>query len=217
MLALVVGLAVSGCSSHPGDAAVVGSDTISQGHLDRSARALCAVQAASAQSSGQQVPGRTARQSALALLLDGSLSTQYGASVGISPDQAQLSAALAGYQTTVDQVAASQRSAFTDLLRSYVEGQLVLVTAGRRALVAQGTRRPTGEQAVAAGTQLRDAWAAKHGKVVVDPRYGSFANGRLVPASGSLSVPVSSSATAGAQGQPSASWVSALPANLKCT
>jgi hypothetical protein len=217
MLAVVVGLSLSACSSHPGDAAVVGSESISQGHLDRAARALCAVQAASAQSGGQQTAARPVRQSALSVLVDSSLSTQYGESVGISPDQAQLSAAMSSYQTNIDQVAASQRSAFSDLLRSYVEGQLVLFTAGRRQLAEQGTAKPTQAQAVAAGTKLRDAWAAEHGKVVVDPRYGSFSNGRLVPASGSLSTAVSASATAGSKAQPAAAWVSALPANLTCT
>jgi hypothetical protein len=216
-LALVTVCAISGCSTHPGAAAVVGSDTITDGRLDDVALALCSAQTVSAQGPAQDLAGRAARQGALSVLLSAELSRQFGAAVGVEPDQAQVSAAVAANQSTIDKLPAARRQAFEDTLREYAEGQLVLIAVGKAELAKRGTRNATQDQALAAGTALRDAWAKKHAKVTVDPRFGRFSKGSLVSTSGSLSVPVSTGATAGAKQQPDATWVSALPGNQKCS
>jgi hypothetical protein len=204
---------LSGCDTHPGAAAVVGSESISQGRLDDVALALCSAQSAS---SPQALAGRAAREGALSVMVSSELSRQFGRAMGVDPDQSQVSAAVTANQSTIDKLPASRRSAFTDTLRTYAEGQLVVIAVGRRALLERGTKSPTADQAVAVGTALRDAWVKKHLKVTVDPRYGRFTKGSLVTSSGSLSVPVSAIATAGAKAQPDASWVSALPASQQC-
>jgi hypothetical protein len=216
-VALVAVFALSGCTTHPGAAAVVGSDTISDSQLDDVALALCSAQSTSQTGVPQDLAGRAAREGALSVLLNGELSKQFGESLGLEPDQAQVSAAVAANQSTIDALPASRRAAFTDTLRQYAEGQLVVVAAGKAELTRQGTTNSTTDQQVAAGTRLRDAWAAKHVKVSVDPRYGRFTKGALVASSGSLSVPVSATAQAGAKAQPATTWVSALPATQKCS
>ncbi|MEP7091784.1 MAG: hypothetical protein ABI776_16915 [Nocardioidaceae bacterium] len=216
-VALAATLAMCACSAHPGDAARIGSDSISDGHLDDVALALCAAQSGSAQTPGQALAGRAARQGALGVLINVSLSRQYGASRGAEADQSQVSSALDVNQATIDKLPASRRTAFRDTLRDYAEGQLVLISIGRSELVKRGTAKPTQQQSIATGTTLRDAWVKKHLKVSVDPRFGRFSNGALVSRSGSLSVPVSSSAVTGAQATPSQTWVAALPANEKCS
>ncbi len=208
---------LSGCGSHPGDAAVVGSESLRTGQVDDVALALCSAQAAGGQQVAQAVPARTARQGALGVLVSAALSRQFGQATGVRVDQAQVSAAVAANQATIDQLPASRRGVFEDTLRTFAEGQLTLIAAGRAQLARQGTRNASEEQALAAGTRLRDAWVRKNKiEVTVDPRYGRFSAGALRPQSGSLSVPVSSPAAAGARSQPDVAWVTALPASQKC-
>lgn len=215
--AAVAVVLLSGCGSHPGDAAVVGSESFRNGQVDDVALALCAAQAAGGQQVAQAVPARTARQGALGVLVSSALSRQFGESTGVEIERSQVSAAVAASQATIDQLPASRRAAFEETLRSYAEGQLMLIGAGRAQLARRGARNATDDQALAAGTRLRDAWVrSTKVKVSVDPRYGRFSAGALRPQSGSLSVPVSSSAAAGVQSQPDPAWVTALPASQKC-
>jgi hypothetical protein len=203
--ALVVApvLALSACSAHPGAAAVVGSDTISESRVDDVALALCSAQTASQTGASQDLAGRAARQGALAVLINGKLSKQYGDANGLEPDQSQVSAAV---------------DAFSDTLREYAEGQLVVAAAGTDELRKRGAKSVTQEQALAAGTKLRDTWVRKHVKVKVDPRFGRFTQaGTLAFTSGSLSSPVSDQAAAGAKQQPASTWVSTLPTTQKCS
>ncbi len=218
--ALVVApvLALSACSSHPGAAAVVGSDSISESRVDDVALALCSAQTTSQTSTAQDLAGRAARQGALAVLINGTLSRQYGDANGLEPAQSQVSAAVDANQATIDKLPASRRTAFSDTLREYAEGQLVVSAAGSQELRKRGAKTVTQEQALAAGTRLRDAWVKKHVKVKVDPRFGHFTEaGSLAFTSGSLSSPVSQQATAGAKQQPGSTWVGTLPATQKCS
>ncbi len=210
-------LVTSGCSAHPGAAAVVGADRIGDTRLDALASALCAAQSAGQNAPPQELASRAARQGALDVLINSELSRQFGASQGVSPDQAQVSAALAASEQNVAAIPADRRQVFRETLRSYAEGQLMLVKIGRAALTAQGTANPTQQQSIETGTELRNAWAAKNVSVSVDPRYGSYRSGAVVPRSGSVSVPVSDSAVEAAKPQPGQAWVATLPANQKCS
>jgi hypothetical protein len=213
-------LAMSACSVHPGAAAVIGSESIGDGDLDHVATALCAAQSTGQQAQPvqtQELSSRAARLGALDVLINGALSRQYGAAHGVEPNQGQVSAALDSNARTIAALPASSRAAFRSTLQQYAEGQLVLIAAGRRSLAQQGKRHITEQQAVAEGRRLRDAWAAKHVEVTVDPRYGTFSQGALHSGDGSLSAPVSSKAVDGAKPQPSSTWVSSLPASQKCS
>jgi len=214
----IVGCLLSSCSSHPGDAAVVGSQTISESRVDDVAAALCSAQSASQQNAvPQDLSSRAARQGALDVLIQSSLSQQYSEKFGFTPTAAQTSQAVASQQQTLNQLPASRRSAFRSALQNYAEGQLGIAAAGAKQLAASGNDAPSQDQAVAAGLKLRNAWVSKHVTVSVDPRFGRFRGNALVTDSGSLSVPQSASAVAGAKAQPASSWISSLPANQKCS
>jgi hypothetical protein len=217
--ALVAGamLALSGCGQHPGSAAVVGDTRITDGTVDDAASALCSANITGAAAQGQPKPDlatRGARQAALSLLIDSELSRQYGAAKGIVPSRSEVSSALAQNKQTITLLPENRKEDFTELLRGYVEGQLVTVQAGQ-AQVGDGAPQ---EEAMAAGTQLRNEWAASQGiEVEVDPRYGEYAEGSLAGTSGSLSFPVSQRAVAGANSEPGAEWVAGLPLSQKCS
>lgn len=218
VLVAAAAFVMSACSTHPGAAAVVGSETIGEGRLDDVARALCSAQSSSQQSGApQELAGRAARQAALDVLINGSLARQYGASQGVEPDQATVSAALAGNEQSIARIPADRREVFRTTLRDYVEGQLMLVDLGKAALAKSGTRNATDQQAATQGIKLRDAWAKRNAEVAVDPRYGQYSGGGLVSKSGSLSAAVSSGAVEASKAQPSTGWVSSLPASQKCS
>ena len=100
-----------------------------------------------------------------------------------------------------------------DLLRTYVEAQLIVQEAGREA--AGPDAGP--EQLAAAGIQQRNEWLAEQGvEVELDPRFGEYQDGGIDGSGGSLSIPVSDRAAAGDSTEPSPEWVSDLPMSQKC-
>jgi hypothetical protein len=217
MSALVAGaaLALSGCGLHPGAAAEVGDTTITGAEVDDAAAALCSANITGAKARGEAKPdlaSRGARQAALQLLVDTELSHQFGADKGIEPDRAQVSSALAQNAKTIELLPESRQDDFQKLLRGYAEGQLVLIAAGRQSL---GDPAAADDAALTEGSKLRNKWA-KSVDVEVDPRYGTYAQGTLTPTSGSLSIPVSQRATAGANADPGANWLAGLPMSQKC-
>lgn len=218
VLATVAACALSSCANHPGSAAVVGSEQISDSRLEDVAGAFCALASASAQTQQQpqEQDSRTARLQALGVLIDDSLSRQFTATEGVEPNQGQVSAFIARSQQTLDALPAKERSAFRATLTEYAEAQLSLIELGRRELREAGTAKPTEQQSLAEATRLRNAWAAKNADVSVDPRYGTYTKGALRPADGSLSVAVSKDAVAGARATPGPTWIASLPANQKC-
>ena len=218
VLAAAGAFVMSACSTHPGSAAVVGSESIGGSRLDEVASALCSAQSSGAQSGQpQELASRAARQGALDVLINGSMSRQYGESQGAEADQEQLASAVDANKATIAKIPADRRGVFRETLVDYATGQLMLGEIGKKELAKQGTTNATAEQAVTAGTKLRDAWVKKNLTVSVDPRYGTFSKGALVAKSGSLSAAVSSGAVDGSAQAPSSSWVSALPASQKCS
>src|SRR5689334_19237810 len=179
--------ATAACDTHPGDAAVVGSDHLSTSKIDDVASALCAAQGSQAGPS-QPLPSRAARQGALRLLIDARLATQYAASLGVKPDQKQVDAALQSQESTINAVGGKDRTVLRDTITDVVKGQLVLIEIGRRELIKRGANpsQITAQIALQAGTTLLNGWAAKHVDVSVDPRFGTFSKGGLQPGGGSL-------------------------------
>ena len=218
LLTVAAALLMSACSTHPGSAAVVGSETISAHQLDDVAIALCSAQAGAGQQGQQpqELASRAARRGALDVMINSALSRQYGKAQGVQADQEQISAAVDANAEQIAALPAQRRDDFEDTLREYAEGQLVLIEVGRRELAKTGAPNATEQQAVSEGLKLRNAWAEKNADVSVDPRYGKYSKNALVGASGSLSVAVSSAAEDGASPDPSAGWVTALPASQKC-
>jgi hypothetical protein len=212
-LAAVAVTLLSGCGIHPGAAAVVGDQVISTRQVDDVARALCSANSGQ----GQQLPSRGARQGALRVLLDSEVSRQFGQAQGVQPDKRLVSEAVSHEQSSIQSLPKDQQTAFEQALQGYAEGQATLLAVGSRYLASQGKPTTDQNQDVAEGRRLRGAFSRKL-HIQVDPRFGSFdANtGTMAATSGSLSVPVSSSAADGATPDPSAGWVASLPASQKC-
>jgi hypothetical protein len=218
LLAVTAAFVMSACATHPGAAAVVGTESISNSHVDDVAHALCAAQGASQGGQApQELASRAARQGALGVLINTALSRQYGAAQGVEPDQEQIAATLAGSEQNIASLPAARRDVFRQTVRDYAEGQLMLIEVGRRTLTEAGKKNVTEQQAVSEGTKLRNAWAAKHADVSVDPRFGVYEKNSLLASSGSLSVAASQRAADGGSPDPSQDWVAALPASQKCS
>ena len=218
VLALAAAFVMSACGTHPGAAAVVGSERISNDRVDEVASALCAAQSGGGQAAAQQdLASRGARQGALDVLLNSTLSRQYGESQGVEPDQEQVGEALAANAQNLATLPKAHREVFRDVLRDYAEGQLMLIEVGRRKLAEEGKQGADEQQAVGEGTRLRNAWAAKNVDIAVDPRFGEYSKNQLLAKSGSLSVAQSSRATDGDSPNPSQGWVASLPASQKCS
>jgi hypothetical protein len=216
VLAAGAALLLAGCGLNPGAAAVVGDTRISDDQVDGAASALCAANIAGAAAQGQPKPElatRGARQAALSLLIDSELSHQFGEANGIEPPRAELSTALAQNQQTIDALPEDLRDDFSELFRSYVEGQLIVQQAGREA--AGAAAGP--EELATAGNQQRDAWLAEEDiEVELDPRFGEYKDGGIDGSGGSLSVAVSDRAAAGDVTEPGPEWVADLPMTQKC-
>lgn len=216
VLAAGTALLLAGCGLNPGAAAVVGDSTIGDDQVDDAASALCAANIAGAAAQGQPKPElatRGARQAALSLLIDAELSHQYGEANAIDPSRAELSTALEQNQQTINVLPADRREDFSELLRSYVEAQLIVQEAGREAV---GPGAPP-EQLAAAGMQRRNEWLAQEGvEVELDPRFGEYRDGGIDGSGGSLSIPVSDRAAAGDSTEPNPDWVADLPMSQKC-
>lgn len=208
-------LLLSACGSvHPGDAAVVGSDSISQTRVDGVATAVCTVNTSSGQSSS--VPSRNARRFALNLLLDSTLSLQFGRKEGVRPDQHLVSTGLAQSAQTFSSLPPAQRADLQSAVHDVYAGQSVLESIGRRSLEKNGQTNVTTKQALAQGSLLRNQYAQSL-DIEVDPRFGTYEKGQVAPTSGSLSSAVSPTALDGQTSDPSTDWVSALPASQKCS
>lgn len=208
----VVLLAACG-EAYPGSAAAVDGRTISVSEVDDVATALCTANAQG--QSGQSLPSRGARQSALSVLLRSNISLAFGAQQGVTADPRDVAAAISQNQATIDALPADQREVFSETVKNYAEGQLVVIAVGKKLLEEQGGQQANQNAALAAGEKARVKFADGL-DVDVDPRFGTFKAGELAPAGGSLSVPVSSRAKAGEAGTPDPSWVSGLPAAQTC-
>lgn len=218
MVAVAATMALTGCGAlHPGAAAVVGSQTITDAQVDGLAAGLCSSFARGAAAQGGQVPAsREARQGAVQTLVNSELIHQFAQSAGITPSKSTVSAEAAPFQRAISTLPPAQRADFRDAVDGYAESQAILYDAGSRSLESQNQTRFSHDQAVAEGNRLLQGYL-KGVKVEVDPRYGTWVRGNLQPDTSSLSVPVSQSARTAAQSNPGGTWVSQLPASQQCS
>ena len=213
-------LVLTGCGEvHPGTAASVGADTIGHDEVDALASTLCAVGSAGAAAQGQPAPEtatKVNREAALGLLLENSLSSQFGEQEGVEPDPGEVSQALAASEANVGLLPEGEQEDLRAAIQDFEEGRSILISVGRESLEESGRSEVSDEQALAEGQRLR-AQFVRRLDIDVDPRYGSYERGALQPGSQSLSVPASEEAVAGARAEPGPSFVSALPASQKCS
>ncbi len=215
--AAVATIALSGCDLRPGVAAEVGDRTISKDRVESVAEALCSANL-SPGPGGQtpQLPSSGARAGALQVLLDAELARQFGESEGVEADPGAVSAALAQNEPGIAALPEDRQDAFRDTLRDFTEGQLMLIEIGTRSLAASGATEVTEDDAFAEGRRLQAEYVETL-DVEVDPRFGAFADGQLVPGTASLSVPQSEFAQLAGQGTPDPGFVAQLPASQLCS
>ncbi len=215
LAALAAGMTMlAGCGSHPGSAAVVGSQEISHGEVDDVALAVCSANIATAKAQGQPVQAlatRGAREVAMQILLETELSRQFGAHEGVEANPQEVSQAVAQNEAGLGMLPEDQREDFRTALRDYASGQLMLIEAGRESLGGD----VSDDEAIAEGLRLRKQYV-KSLDVEVDPRYGIFTKGAFKRGGADLSVPASEEAVRGAKAQPDATFVSELPASQRC-
>lgn len=214
-LAVASATVLAGCGTSPGSAATVGSQTISRDEIDDVARAVCSANMVTSQASGQAppaLPSRGAREVAMSILLETELSQQFGEAKGVTPDPQQVAQAVAQNEQGLAMLPEDQRAIFSETLREYAEGQLMLIEIGRSELGPQAGD----DEALAEAAKLRAAYAEGI-DVEVDPRFGSFTDGRFQPGGASLSVPASDRAVQGAEQQPGEEFVGGLPATQLCS
>ena len=207
----VAALLLVGCAQNPpGVAAEVGSDRITDEQVDELAEALCVLSADAGQGTAttQQV-----RRQALEILLDIELSGGIIDAEAVDREQV----AGARQQAAVSREALPERlqEPFDDAVEQFATAQLGLADLGRASLTEQGTAEIDEEAAFAEGQRLRAEHVEEVG-VSVDPRFGSWEDGRLQPTDGSLSVAVSEQARASTAAE-AATAVTDLPANLTCS
>lgn len=219
-LAAALVLVLSGCGQvHPGTAVSVGSERIGHEEVDDLATALCSVNTVSAELSGQPPPetaARVNREAAVGILIEISLSRQFGEERDAVPDEDLVSQALAQNAQRLAALPASVRPGFRTALADFAEGQSILINIGRESLEASGGSEVPDDQALAEGQRLRSEFVTGF-DIEVDPRYGSWDRGALQPGGQSLSVPVSQEAVAGSRSDPAPDFVSGLPASQKCS
>ena len=125
VLAVATASALAACSSRPGAAAVVGVGHDHPEHAGRRRRGFVCCAGSVGRERPAAGPGQPGRPSgALDVLVNSALSNQFADSLDATPDQAQVSAAIAANQTTIDALRADQRAEFRTILTDYVEGQL---------------------------------------------------------------------------------------------
>lgn len=207
-------LLLGGCGLEtPGVAASVEDATITDQRVDDFAQVLCSLGGLQGEQSG--TPTSQARHRSLEILLADELARQVADVDAADPATVQEAVDLtnAGRESVPEEL----RDTFDEVVREYAVAQVAIMELGRESLAAQG--RPleeiTEDEAYAEGERLRQEYAQR-ADVSVDPRFGTLVGGVLRPASGSLSVPVSDFAVAGAAEQPGDELVGALPATQKC-
>jgi len=208
-------LLLSSCAgTAPGVAAEVDGTRITDRQVDDFAGVLCALGGVAGTESG--VPSRGARLRSLEILL--SIETTR-ALTDIGEADAQLvSGSMAALNEARGEVPADLLDTFDEVALAFSQSQNALLGLGRDRLGEGGDPGQVDDQAAfEEGDRLRREFA-ETAQIDLDPRFGSYIDGAVQPADGSLSVPVSDLAVlaqAPLEG-PDEALVSQLPASQKC-
>ncbi len=211
---LVGGLALlvlSGCAGlQPGAAATIGDETIPRSEVDDVTRISCDLGV------GQGAQPRSAvSRDIVNAIVTTRTDTLYAESVGASYDKAQLQTRVQQLKDSLTKLSDSDRDLYVQVVGDYLRSQLMITDVGTKALKDKGTAKPGNDEALNEGSKLSAAWGKKHLDVQIDPRYNPGTSGKAGGGDGSVSRPVSPYARAAA-GAAKPTFVSALPADLRC-
>jgi hypothetical protein len=210
----------SGCSSlHPGNAAVVGDETVQASTVDDLTLAVCASNQARAlhdPSYLAKTSTRELRRSILNVLVQADVVEQAAASLGVSVTPAAVARQLGTRELVPAGVSSDDKEQLEDLYRRIIGAQLLTSAIGRQRLKQAGTTSPSGKDVTQAAHKFLAAYTEKIG-VEVDPRFGTYTpSGGIAPGSGSLSVPISTAALRAKSGNPDQGVIDQLPHTQTC-
>jgi hypothetical protein len=216
-LVLPHALAASGNGVGTGQAAEVDGNAISVKQVDDLARVICATQSGQ-QSQGGKSPTAAVRAIALNVLIG----IEVGAGVGDlgSADRQQVAQSVQSAAQARALVDEDDRALFDQVVEDSTRSQLVLNQEAAKRLQASGGD-PTDQNALQAEVAKVQADYVKKADVKVSTRFGRLENGQLIAGDGSLSVPVSKTATAATGGSSDDPFGTAstadVPASQRCS
>lgn len=216
-LAVVVGLALSGCGTkfHPGQAAIVDGDAISASHVDDLVLAACDYSERVRVEQGGAEPTQSIaslRFGLMQALIQFDITDAAARQLGLSVSDAKIAEA-ASTTTMPPGLSSSSESLLKQFFSDSAKAQLQLAVIGAHLRDPKVTSADSVNSSdMQAATPYLKKFAAKQ-EVTVDPSFGRWNGTTLVSASGSLSDPVST--TPPSPGGPSPA-VADLPPSQVC-
>lgn len=207
---------LSGCDQSPSLAARVGSQEIPVSDVQLLTQALC-TPTAGAPSGDNAVA--TVNNAAVATLVEAAVDRQLAKARGVRVDPAAVEAQMSQFDQLLAALPAQDRTRTRQLIEDVFRGRTEVTQVAQQAVGTAASQAANGQVLQQAVQSLEKNWAAKVG-VDINPRYDSAGLATQGTGSQSVSVPVSSAAKKAAAsasgGQPDATWLGALPANLRC-
>lgn len=213
---LVAAGSLSGCDQSPSLAARVGSQEIPVSDVQLLTQALC-TPTPGAPSSDNAVA--TVNNAAVATLVEAAVDTQLAQQRGVQADPATVEAQMSQFDQLLAALPAEDRARTRQLIENVFRGRTEVTQVAQQAVGTAASQAANGQVLQQAVQSLEKDWAGKVG-VDINPRYDSAGLAAQGTGSQSVSVPVSSAAkkaaTSASGGRPDATWLRALPANLRC-
>lgn len=214
----VVLVALTACGSvHPGAAAVIEDTRISFDEVDPLSEAYCQATIAIANSQGsppEPRPGIDARRTVVTTLLQLEIARRAADSLGVTVEPSAYTANEQQYEPLLEAVGEEYADEVSQLIRANAEAVALQTAIGAHRL-GQDVSAVDQEQALQAGQE----YIAEYGSgldIEIDPRLGLSSSGEVLAETGSLSVPVSSSAARSQDPAAAADQLAAQPDAQVC-
>jgi hypothetical protein len=217
-------LLLTGCGSslgiHPGNAVVVGSDTVSMSRIDTTATLFCKVyvtqqQTQSASQQSGPLPLGSFRSFAASSLAKRALGQQLADQYSVQPASGY-AAAVSQYQQALASSPADERDAAIAVAGADAYLQNVEVAVGQQITGSTGTSNADLKAALQRGEVAATDWINDN-HAFVDPVFGlAVDDGKFTAEKDQTSYPLSALASQGAAAQPASTYTSALPTAQVC-
>lgn len=212
----VASVSLSGCAQSPSLAARVGSQEIPVSDVQLLTQALCTPSAGTPASNNAVA---SVNDASVATLVEAAIDDQLAKAHGVRVDPAQVEAQLGQFDQLIAALPAEDRDRTTQLIADVFRGRAEVAQLAQQAVGSAASQAAGGQVLQQAVQSLQKDWATKVG-VTINPRYDSAGIAAQGSGSQSVSVPVSAdakkAAAAASGSQPDATWLNALPANLRC-
>jgi len=217
-LTLLAAVTLSGCGDlHPGIAARVGDESITESEVDSIARDVCTA----FQSDDRLLQeGGYARSQVLQSVVQSfvmrAMATQLSEQYDVTPTSSYADA-VSKTKLTFATLDDDVRTHILDTWTGYAYFVDVVREVGKKKLRAEGVAAPTSNDALSKGIELAQVWEEEHG-VEIDPRFPSLSlsNQDFTRTHDQTAYPVSEIAKQSVADQPTAEFISSLPPSQRC-